>query len=269
MKLSFSTLGCPTWSTEKIADTLAANGYHGVELRIMENEVIDPAKLDRGARQALRRVYHSRGLDVVCVGASSRFSAMAFADRLAQEKGLLAYIELAADLDAPLVRTFGGETPEGATLEQSMARVAEHMNRVARRAEELGVTVALETHDGFSRSTTVMGAMAQVNSPAIGVLWDTHHPYRMGETAAETYERVKDRLVHVHIKDAVKKADGGWQLVLLGKGEVTCKESMQVLKAAGYKGYFSAEWEKKWHAEIEEPEIAIPQFAQVMREYLA
>ena len=41
-----------------------------------------------------------------------------------------------------------------------------------------------------------------------------------------------------------------------------------MLAGAGYKGYYSFEWEKKWHPDIEEPEIAIPQYAKVMREYL-
>ena len=30
----------------------------------------------------------------------------------------------------------------------------------------------------------------------------------------------------------------------------------------------SFEWEKRWHPEIEDPEIAIPHYAKVMREYL-
>ena len=43
---------------------------------------------------------------------------------------------------------------------------------------------------------------------------------------------------------------------------------MKVLWPGGYKGYYSFEWEKKWHPDIDEPEVAIPQYAKVMREYL-
>lgn len=31
----------------------------------------------------------------------------------------------------------------------------------------------------------------------------------------------------------------------------------------------AVEWEKKWHPEIAEPEVALPQHAEVLREYLA
>jgi hypothetical protein len=30
----------------------------------------------------------------------------------------------------------------------------------------------------------------------------------------------------------------------------------------------SLEWEKKWHPEIEEPEVALPQYVMVMRDYI-
>jgi hypothetical protein len=36
----------------------------------------------------------------------------------------------------------------------------------------------------------------------------------------------------------------------------------------GYKGYYSFEWEKVWHPDIEEPEIAFPDFARVVSQYL-
>ena len=37
---------------------------------------------------------------------------------------------------------------------------------------------------------------------------------------------------------------------------------------AGYQGYYCFEWEKKWHPEIEDPEIAFPHYAKLMAEYL-
>jgi hypothetical protein len=36
----------------------------------------------------------------------------------------------------------------------------------------------------------------------------------------------------------------------------------------GYRGYYSFEWEKVWHPEIEEPEIAFPDFVRTATQYL-
>jgi hypothetical protein len=47
----------------------------------------------------------------------------------------------------------------------------------------------------------------------------------------------------------------------------------QIFEAApryGYDaGWLSVEWEKKWHPELAEPEIALPQHSAKLREYLA
>ena len=36
------------------------------------------------------------------------------------------------------------------------------------------------------------------------------------------------------------------------------------LAAGGYKGYYGFEWEKQWHPDIAEPEVAFPQYAEVV-----
>jgi hypothetical protein len=47
------------------------------------------------------------------------------------------------------------------------------------------------------------------------------------------------------------------------------REIVRVLAASGYRGYYCFEWEKMWHPDIDEPEVAFPQYAKVMRQYLA
>ena len=40
-----------------------------------------------------------------------------------------------------------------------------------------------------------------------------------------------------------------------------------MLAGGGVQGLLRLEWEKGWHPEIEEPEVAFPHFAKVMRDY--
>jgi len=40
---------------------------------------------------------------------------------------------------------------------------------------------------------------------------------------------------------------------------------LDVLRRGGYDGWLVAEWEKRWHPEIEEPEVALPHEAAVSR----
>jgi sugar phosphate isomerase/epimerase len=58
-------------------------------------------------------------------------------------------------------------------------------------------------------------------------------------------------------------------LTLLGGGDLPVPSILSTLHNRNYNGWLSVEWEKKWHPEIAEPEIAIPQDAEVLRKYLA
>lgn len=268
LPLIYSTLGCPNWSLEQAADAAVASGYVGLEVRVLAGEII-PADLSNERRQTVRRIMAERGLTIAALGASTRFSAADPAERAANEAELIRYLELANDLESPMVRTFGGNIAPGQTLEQTIDWVAESLGRVAPAAERLGVTVLLETHDAFCRASEVAPVLRQVNSSAVQAVWDIHHPFRMGESVAQTWALLKPYTRHVHIKDARLRPDGSWQLLLLGEGEVPAREIVRLLVAEGYQGYLSAEWEKKWHPEIEEPEIALPQHAEVLRRWLA
>jgi sugar phosphate isomerase/epimerase len=51
-----------------------------------------------------------------------------------------------------------------------------------------------------------------------------------------------------------------WLPVLAGHGRVSFAKALAVIKELHYDGYVSFEWEKYWRPEIEEPEIALPDF---------
>src|SRR5690606_8067067 len=52
--------------------------------------------------------------------------------------------------------------------------------------------------------------------------------------------------------------------VLFGSGEFPAFECAGLLKQGSYQGWLSLEWEKMWHPDIEDPEIALPQFITAM-----
>lgn len=266
--LVFSTLGCPQWSFEEAAQRAAANGYTGLEVRVLDGKII-PSDLSAQRRQELKATMAREKIEIVGIGASTRFSSQDADERRANEEELKRYLALANDLGAPMVRTFGGNVLEGCTLDDTIRWVAESLARVMDEAEAQGVTVVLETHDAFCRGAEVARVLAQVEHPRLAAVWDVHHPFRMGESIEETWRLIGARTAHVHVKDARKRADGSWQLVLLGEGEVPCREMVQLLHRVGYQGCISAEWEIMWHPEIEQPEIAMPQHAQVLREWMA
>jgi sugar phosphate isomerase/epimerase len=262
--LAWSTLGCPDWTFEQAAAQAAANGYRALEVRLLDRDII-PADLAPEQRQRVKRVMIQHNIGIIALGLSTRFSATDPAERQKNVHDLERYIELADDLGAPYVRTFGGNVMEGATLAQTIDWVAAGITAALPTAEKYGITVLLETHDAFCRGQEVAGVLAQVPHDHLKAVWDVHHPFRMGESIEETWRLIGARTAHVHLKDARLRPDGSWQLVLLGQGEVPCRQVVELLHAKGYQGAISAEWEKKWHPEIEPPEVALPQHAEMLR----
>jgi sugar phosphate isomerase/epimerase len=270
VKLAFSTLGCPAWSLDQVTAAAQEHGYDGVELRLLDGEVVPP-DLTASERQRVKKAFQGAGVPIVVLDTSCRFTAPEPEARRKQEGDARRYLSLANELGAPMIRVFGGNLDQGVAEEQGVEYLSQSLNALAPHAERAGVTIALETHDAFSAGRLVAEVMRRVPSRAIAPLWDTHHPYRMGETPEQTWGYVGERMVHTHVKDAVRDPSErtGWKLVLLGDGEVPVKEIMRTWAQHGYDGYVCVEWEKKWHPEIPDPEVAFPQHAKVLREYLA
>jgi sugar phosphate isomerase/epimerase len=240
-------------------------GYSGVELRLVDGELIDPA-MPGPARAQVKRTVQGAGLPIAAVDSSVRLTDDDPGPQLRQ------FLQLASDWEAPLVRVFGGALPESGPDRQSrLAAAARVLEAAVPRAERLGVAIGIETHDSFSASKQVAELLALCGHSSVGAVWDSHHPCRAGEPAAEVYRNIGRRVLLAQIKDA-RRAPGrpdGWQLVPLGQGEVPVREMLGLLAGGGYHGWISVEWEKRWHPEIDEPEAALPQHLELLARWVS
>jgi sugar phosphate isomerase/epimerase len=263
-RIAFSTLAFPDASLATAVSLGREWGYGGVELRLIDGELIDPS-MSAASRAAVKRTAAGAGLPIVAVDSSVRLTGEDPGPQLRQ------FLELASEWESPLVRVFGGslaaEDPVRTAQLQTAARVLEAS---VPAAERLGVAVGLETHDAFSASSTLASVLEMVPSGWVGAVWDSHHPHRMGERPAEVHANLAGRVLLAQVKDARRapERDDGWQLVLLGEGEVPVQEMVALLAHGGYQGWISVEWEKHWHPEIEEPEVALPQHRRLLDSWL-
>ena len=271
-RVAFSTLAFPDATLASAVSLGRRWGYAGVELRLIDGELIDPS-MPAAERARVRRAL--AGLPVVAVDSSIRLTD--------DDPGpvLRRFLQLASDLGAPLVRVFGGALPKSGPIPgpipgpasdparqdrlRAAVRVLESSVPLARR---LGVAIGVETHDDFSASSVVAELLAMTDPDWVGAVWDSHHPYRMGEQPADVYANLGRRILLAQVKDARRGDDGDWQLVLLGEGEVPVRQMLGLLAASGYRYWVSVEWEKRWHPEIEPPEVALPQYRRVLAEWL-
>jgi sugar phosphate isomerase/epimerase len=183
-RIAFSTLAFPDATLASAVSLGRRWGYTGVELRLIDGELIDPS-MPAAERAQVKRTVTEAGLPVVAVDSSIRLTG--------EDPGpdLRRFLELASDWEAPLVRVFGGalpaSDPERRGRLEAAARVLEASVPLARR---LGVRVGVETHDDFSASSVVASLLALSDSYGadpdwVGAVWDSHHPHRVGESAGD------------------------------------------------------------------------------------
>jgi sugar phosphate isomerase/epimerase len=268
VRVAFSTLAFPDATLASAVSLGRRWGYAGVELRLIDGELIDPS-MSAADRARVMATVTAAGLPVVAVDSSIRLTSD-------DDPGpqLRRFLELASDWEAPLVRVFGGPlAPAGPARQEQLRAAARVLASNAPLARRLGVAIGVETHDDFSASSVVAELLALADAEGadpkwVGAVWDSHHPYRMGERPADVYANLGRRILLAQVKDARRKPDGDWQLVLLGEGEVPVIQMLRLLMQGGYRNWISVEWEKRWHPEIEAPEIALPQHHRVLAKWM-
>jgi len=180
-------------------------------------------------------------------------------DEIAQ---VLTMLELAREVGCPILRVFAGKM-DGDDRRANIARVVECLGTLAPMAGKLGVRMALESHDDWCKGENLSAVLQGVENPALGICWDVANSYFV-EPLEKTFEAIKDRLCHVHFKDAAKQ--GAKEISRLpGAGDVDLRRAMKILADAGYDGYLSFEWEKKWQPDLDEPEVAFPAYIHYVR----
>lgn len=268
--IGFSTLGCPAWDWVTILDFAAKHGFGSIELRGLQSamDLTERVEFGPGRIEQSKKELADRGLRVSCLGSSARMHETEAEVRQAQLAEAHRFIDLAAKLGAPYVRVFGDKLDE-TRREQVLGHVSSGLRELGSYAGDRGVVVVIESHGDFVQSATLKELLERTGSPHVALLWDAHHTFAAGKEEPEvTIAQLGRYIRHTHLKDS-RPGEKERQYVLTGEGDVPVKRQVQLLGKSGYSGDYSFEWEKRWHPEIPEPEVAFPHFARVIREYLA
>jgi sugar phosphate isomerase/epimerase len=279
--LSFSTLGCPDWTFPAIMDFARKNNYQGLEIRgILRQmdlpkcpEFNNPANIAATLRQM-----EDHGLQFVDLGSSVELH---HADPATRQRHLYdgrRFIDLAQQLRCPYIRVFPNNLPKDQDRNATIDLIIKGLIELGEHARDSKVTVLMESHGEIVESTLIEQIMQGAEGPHTGMIWDVYNMWTVTkEPPAQVYGRLKKYIHHTHIKDGKtigghmvdgKVEDGKEQYLLLGQGDSPIFEAIRLLYDGGYTGFYSFEWEKLWHPEIAEPEVALADFPKKMKELL-
>jgi sugar phosphate isomerase/epimerase len=266
--LAFSTLGCPAWTWPQILDFAEQYGFAAVELRGLLGDMNLPARPEFAADKipAAKRDVAAHGLKIASVSSSAEMHVADPQKRAQQLSDARKFIDLAAALGAPYVRVFGNKI-EG-PREEVIARVSSGLHELGEYARPRNVTVIIESHGDFTDSPTLKEVLMRADSEGVALLWDAHHTFAASHEEPEfTVAQLGKWIRHTHLKDSVPEGKDR-HYVLTGKGDVPVKRQVEALVKINYTGFYCFEWEKVWHPDLLEPEVAFPDYVKVVSEYL-
>ena len=266
MKLAFSTLGCPAWDLERILQNGGNMGFQGVELRGIGGQMnlLNLPEFSSENRAATMARFAKRGLTVCVLATSVSFHEPEKLDTALRE-GREA-IALCEAVGIPYIRVFGNWMERASSVEGEVKRVAEGLKALCAAAAGTGVTVLLEVHGHFNTVPRLLKTAELVHSDHFGLLWDVAHSDDVYGRDFLAFYRPLQRLIrHVHLKDHTHGPDRSIRLCGMGEGEIPLREIIERMEADGYLGFYTLEWEKKWHPELAEPEEAFPAFVAWMK----
>jgi len=278
MKLSVMTLGCPAWDLETILTRVKHYGFDAIDLRGVAGE-IDITRLPAfttGVAETRSRI-DDAGLEV-----SGISSSIAVCDPGHREKNIdeaKRTIPVVLALGTKNIRIFGGGKPDASghlNYAEAAKTGRDMIDEILALPGANLLSWNFETHDFWIKSITCALLLDTITSPAFGAVWDIGHTSRVGgETPEQSYAAIGPRIRYLHIKDAscdhqhphaMKGGfDEGWRYVIPGTGQLPLSQGVKLLLQNDYQGYFVFEHEKRWHPELEEPEVIFPAFVQWIR----
>lgn len=263
MKLSFSTLGCPDWYWADILAGAKDLGYQGVELRGVLQAIDLPSikAFWPENRTATRAQLERIGLQLPCATTSCElFDLTPAMQKLGKDT-----IDVAGAMGIPYVRMLADRGPAPGEAFVDEGEVLSSAQLLGEYAANAGVTVLIESNGVYASSEKLARLLQRVNLPSVAALWDVHHPYRyMGEPPQVTVDNLQTYLRHTHWKDSIRD-NGVTHYRIMGQGDLPLYDFAGCLVDAGYTGYYSLEWVKRWDLTLEAPGIAFAQFVQFMR----
>jgi sugar phosphate isomerase/epimerase len=270
LKLSFSTLGCPDWSFDKIIDFARDNQYSGIEVRGILRQMdltLVPEFSNSEAIKATLKKMNDRGLKFVDLGSSCALHFPKGEERTKNLDEGKRFIDLAAKLNCPYIRVFPNQIPKDRDRQETLNLIIDGLKELGAYASNTQVTVLLESHGELIYKKDLLFVMEGAANPHVGLVWDVCNMWIVTkEPPEEVYASLKPYIRHTHIKD-LKIENGKEEYVLLGTGIVPIFQAIDLLYKNNYPGYYSFEWEKLWHPEIPDPQIALADYPLAIKKH--
>ncbi len=267
-KLCFNTLACPDWSLKEVFENAQKYGFKAVEIRgikgdvdILNSQSFAPSKISE-----IKRMAKDFDVKILNINSSVVLHEYEPEKRTKNLDAAKRYIDLAQQLECPFVRVFPDKFPKEKSKEFALDTIKSNYETLIDYCKGSKVKVLLDAHGDLVWSEDLQKMMQGLDKKHVGVIWDFFNMHLITkESPQKMYETLKSYIEIVQIKDGFFKPNNTYEYTLTSKGEVPIAEILRIIQGDNYKGFISFEWEKRWHPELPNPEVALPHFVEFMK----
>lgn len=275
MKFSFTTMGTPELNGLEVIQLAKKLGYDGVDLRVSDYKGELTLQSTDNEISLLRQAFEEEG--VLCAG------LLCYGNRKVKihEKDywnafgetLLREVEIGSKLASPSIRMFGGDISLYGNEEEYLHKMANGIEKAL--STFTNMNIVLQNHCNSYTIEQGVKLARLLNHPRFGLAFSPDHCFLMQEDIAKVFALAKEFTKQIYISDiSLDKSKINERnyisgvSVLPGKGNIQIREALQAIDVKSFQGFITFKWEKIWHNELEEPEIALPYFLTYIKKLL-
>lgn len=242
--LGFSLYGMKTLPIDEALRTCAEIGYRDVEPALLAGYDTEPKRVSAARRKEIRSLADGLGLRIPCLMENIRPAV----DDAAQAENFekiaraadLAHAWKPADPAPAIIETVLGGKP--ADWPKFREPLLAGLAKWADAAKKHDVVIAIKAHVSGAMHTPedTLGVVRELNSPHIRAAYDFSHFERQGMDLEKSLRTLAPETVFVHVKDN-RKADGKFDFVLPGEGDIDYLRYFRLLDVLKYAGSVTVE----------------------------
>jgi L-ribulose-5-phosphate 3-epimerase len=181
-------------------------------------------------------------------------------------------IELAGKLGCQFIVTSTGDAHDDHDVIEDEMALVKVLQELMEECSKYNVTLVIETHgNNYATGDTVKSLVEKVDSPLIGVNYDTANVIFYGNTLPyEDLEQSATAVKLIHLKDKLGE-DHEWNFPAIGKGNLDFTKVFKILEETNCTAPISVEVEftQKGPANLEEVDQAVFDSYQAIQRLLA
>lgn len=269
MKIAGHTMGTPEYTVCEAIKLFHEIGADGAEIVVQDGYISGiPCDCDEAILKEIKKCAQENNIEISCLTPyNSYFNSLDETLRQKEIEGIRRVIGYCEYLGAHFIRIYGGNLAAG-----DMENLEERRNNLIRSMRYLGdlalkknVTLVIENHfNTMSVSAKDSAALIRdIDHPAVRILYDQANlTFTENEGYQEAVPIQQQYVAYMHVKDLVfiegksfvsgevshpKESDRNVITKIVGEGVVEWPKILKMVKARGYDGWLSLEYERRWH----------------------